>query len=107
MYRQTNGPPEELLLSKFLSKAKIEGPARSKLRSEHADASAVADFMDAIEDIDHVKSHRRRPHLAVPFDVMVDASVDLGEERKLAGVGKTISQAAAVDHIGAETCAIP
>src|SRR5262245_21357923 len=93
--------------SKLLREAEVEGTAWPKLRREHADASAVSDFMDAVEDINHVKPHRRGLSLAVPFDFMRDAGVDLGEERKLAGVGKAASQAAAIDHIGAETGAVP
>jgi hypothetical protein len=78
-------------LSKLLRETEVERSAWSKLRSKHADTGTVANFMDTVEDIDHVKSHRSGFGLAVPFDFMGDAGVDLREERKLAGVGKTAS----------------
>src|SRR5262249_14732628 len=93
--------------SKLLRKAKVESAPGPELRREHADAGAVAEFMDAVEDIDHIEPYRRRLALAVPFEFMGDAGIDLGEKRKWVGVGKAASQAAAVDHSGAEASAVP
>jgi len=75
-----------------LRKAKVEGAPRPspELRREHATASAIADVMDAVADIDHIEPHRRRLGLAVPFEFVGDAGIHLGEERKLAGIGKPV-----------------
>ena len=44
--------------SDFLRQAYKIAAARAELRSEHADAAAVADLVDLVEEIDDVETHR-------------------------------------------------
>ena len=86
------GVRREAAGSELLREAKVESAPWSELWREHTNAGTVADFMDAVEDIDHVEAHRCRLGLAVPFEFMGDAGIHLREDWKLARVGKAASQ---------------
>jgi len=65
------------------------GAAGSVLRSKHTDSGAVADFMDAVEDVDDIEPDRGRLKV-MPFELVRDAGIDLRTERKMAGIGEVV-----------------
>src|SRR5580692_5288774 len=46
--------------SDFLREPDEESAASAELRREHADAAAVADLIDLVEEVDHVEAYRER-----------------------------------------------
>ena len=63
--------------SDFLRQAYKIAAARAELRSEHADAAAVADLVDLVEEIDDVETHRERlgDAVATMFQVATTDSI--------------------------------
>src|ERR1700760_2329197 len=97
--------------SQLLRDAEIEAAARSELRRKHADAGAVADLVDGVEQIDDVESQGGRLGGRYPIEVVRRAEIALGVGRHGAAVRNAIgaigAQAAAIDRIDRELGAIP
>src|SRR5262249_18348960 len=82
---------------------------RAKLRREHADAFAVADFIDFIEDIHDVEADRRGPREEV-VELVRDSEIDLRIGRHARAVWNVVrirAQSASVNHVDAESRAVP
>ncbi len=75
-------------LSQLLRQPHKEPAPRAELRREHADAGAVADFVDAVEYVHDVEAHGERLGRGRRDEVVRHAHIDLGVERQRAGVGE-------------------
>src|ERR1700733_7507334 len=82
--------------SDFLRQAYKITPARAELRSEHADAAAVADLVNLVEEIDDVEAHRERLGARRSENTVCDPEIDGRTGFIDRGVGKAGRQAAAV-----------
>ena len=82
-----------------------EAAPGAELRRAHADAGAVADFIDLVEEIDDVEA-RRQALPAHQREVLADAEIDRDIVRHMIAIGRRAvpAQAGAVEQVGADSC---
>src|SRR5580704_8899434 len=84
----------------FRNTEEVAAP-RAVLRREYADAAAVSDLVDGVEQVDDVEAYRQR--LAVRHGEFVRyAGIELRIGRFGADIGVAGTQPRAVDHVGRE-----
>ena len=94
--------------SQLLRNADIIAAARAVLRREHADAGAVAQLVDLVEQVDDVEAHGQRLVVRRPSEIVRNAGIDHRIGRGVQRIGHEAvgqiagAQPAAVDHVGAE-----
>src|SRR6476620_10727481 len=79
---------------------------RTELRRKHADATAVADFVDVIEQVDDIKPYRNRL-VSGHGDLSRHPDIDLTIRRHVVEIAVTGPEPAAVDHVSTETRPVP
>src|ERR1700733_15632057 len=84
--------------SEFISDPREETETLAELRSTHADAAAVADFVFFIEDVHDIATEAHRIAIVEMKNVLV-ADVDGIVGLHLAGVGEAAAQAGGVEHV--------
>ena len=93
--------------SKLVGDGAVKTTALTELRREHTDAAAVADQIDAVEQVDDVEPQRRRLGIAGQQELARDTDIELALRRHRADIGIAVAQARAVDHVGGEPRAAP
>src|ERR1700728_4399970 len=73
--------------SQFLRKSDKITAARAELRGEHADAGAVAQFVNLVEQVDDVEAHGEEFVVRRPLEVVRHARVHHGIGRRVQGIG--------------------
>ena len=81
--------------------------ARAVLRREHADAAAVPDEVDRVEEIDDVEAHGHRLRIIGKQKLAGDADIELGVGRHGADIGVAVAQPAAGDHVAGNSDSAP
>jgi hypothetical protein len=96
--------------SELLAYSDKESPARSILRREDADARAVSDLINIVEEVDDVETHRQRPQPPLRLghcELMRQTEIDLRIGRDGPGIGEAIAQATAINQVGTDPGPFP
>src|ERR1700682_1463305 len=92
--------------SKLLRNADEEAAARPELRREHADAGAIPDLVDLVEQVHDVEPHGRRLVRRDDVEIVRQPDIDLGIGRHMIGIREGGAKPASVDPRGAEPGAV-
>src|SRR4029077_8831041 len=90
----------------FLLYAEKETAARTVLRGEHADATAVSDLIDRIENVHDVEAHGHRLMIR-HIEIARQADIELGVRRQRIDIGVAGAQSRTIDHVGREGRPVP
>src|SRR6516162_8413409 len=93
--------------SELLRQADKDSTARPELWREHADAAAIAEFVDLIEQVDGVEPDCERLVFRRELEFARNADVHRGVRGHMIDIGEARAQTAAVKHRRAEQRSVP
>src|SRR4029077_9202821 len=93
--------------SYLLCNAEKESAPGPELGCEHADARAVPDFVDRVEEVHDVEAEGRGLVWSDDVEVVRNTDIELRVGRHVIGIGKAGPQSAAVNHRGTELRPFP
>jgi hypothetical protein len=93
--------------SELFSHAEEETLARSILRCEHANAGAISELIDRIEEVDDIETHGHWFRIVGQQKLARNPNIDLGIKRFMVDIGVAAAQPAAENHVGTEFYSAP
>src|ERR1035437_8957672 len=76
------------LPSQFLRNSGEKTAAHSELRCEHADARAIPELVDGVEDVHDIEANRNRLPVG-DRDLVRDLNIEIGVGGDMVGIGKS------------------
>ena len=97
---------EGVVPSKFLRQSGKKASPWPVLWREHADAGPPSNLIERVEDVHHIEAQRERLYIPA-LELVRQSDIELGLRLLMADVCVAAAQPAAVEHVGAEPCAVP